>query len=136
MRTIRLLRRVCLPAMVCATLLAGCADEDGSRVAAPPATSTVAAVGGAPIGSTPQVTATPVVVRYRCDADKTFEARVFPKPMERAIVIVDGRTLDLPQVRSASGIRYSDGVLVYHAKGDDAFIEDGGVLTYVNCHAQ
>lgn len=136
MRAIRLLGRVGLPALLCAALLAGCADEDSSRGRAPAVTSTRAAVAGAPVVSTPPVTATPMAVRYLCDGGKTFEARVFLKPLERAIVIVDGRTLDLPQVRSASGIRYSDGVLVYHAKGDNAFIEDSGVMTYVNCHAQ
>ena len=68
-----------------------------------------------------------------CDGGKTFDAYVFPVPARRAIVVVDGRTLDLPQTVSGSGIRYSDGTLVYHSKGRDAFIEVGGVMTYVNC---
>ncbi len=106
-------------------LAVACADEDLSRAvstspAAPPA-------GGA------SATPTPVAVHYLCDGGKSFDAYVFPVPARRAIVVVDGRTLDLPQTVSGSGIRYSDGTLVYHSKGRDAFIEDGGTMTYVNC---
>lgn len=104
-----------------------CADEDLSP--APPSAKVPAPSGTIGASATPA----PVVVHYVCDDGKTFEARVFPVPARRAIVVVDGRTLDLPQTVSGSGIRYSDGTLVYHSKGRDAFIEEGGVMTYVNC---
>ncbi len=108
-------------------LVFACADEDLSGAGAAPKVSASASV------SVPSATPTPVEVHYVCDGGKTFEAYVFPVPAQRAIVVVDGRTLDLPQTVSGSGIRYSDGTLVYHSKGRDAFIEIGGVMTYVNC---
>lgn len=116
-----------LSAGLVSLLVFACADEDLSSVRAAAKGS---APPGAPIASP---TAPPVAVHYVCDGGKTFDAYVFPVPARRAIVVVDGRTLDLPQTVSGSGIRYSDGTLVYHSKGRDAFIEVGGVMTYVNC---
>lgn len=112
---------------VLSIMVFGCADEDLSGAVAAPKVSASASA------SVPPATPTPVAVHYICDGGKTFDAYVFPVPAQRAIVVVDGRTLDLPQTISASGIRYSDGTLVYHSKGRDAFIEVSGVMTYVNC---
>jgi membrane-bound inhibitor of C-type lysozyme len=131
-----------LAVILAAAALVSCAGEDGTggtptakattvSTAKSATTSTLAATSKAATA-----TATPVVVRYLCDEGKTFEARVFPVPAQRAIVIAGGRTYDMPQTISGSGIRYSDGNLVFHSKGSDAFIEEGGVMTYTNCKEQ
>jgi membrane-bound inhibitor of C-type lysozyme len=125
-----------------ALALSSCTGDDGAAGTAT-VKATTASTAKAASKSTPAATskaatatATPVVVRYLCDEGKTFEARVFPVPAQRAIVLVNGRTYDMPQTISASGIRYSDGNLVFHSKGSDAFIEEGGVMTYTNCKEQ
>ena len=69
-------------------LVVACADEDLSGV--PPAPRVSDSAGAA----VPSPTPTPVAVHYVCDGGKTFDAYVFPVPARRAIVGVDGRTLD------------------------------------------
>jgi len=48
------------------------------------------------------------------------------------LILSDGRHLDLPIAISASGARYanSDESIVFWNKGDTAFIEENGVMTY------
>jgi membrane-bound inhibitor of C-type lysozyme len=56
-----------------------------------------------------------------------------------ALALSDGRSLTLPQVRSGSGTRYEDTVggkdVTFSSKGSDAFLEEGGSVTYSNCIA-
>lgn len=43
------------------------------------------------------------------------------------------RVVRLPAVRSASGVRYSDGRYTVHTKGDEALMEQGGELVLRSC---
>ena len=71
---------------------------------------------------------------YTCEGGKKFEAVFFPASAGKATLILDGKSIDLKQERSASGVRYSDGgTLVLSTKGADAFIEQGGTQTYKGC---
>jgi putative lipoprotein len=81
-------------------------------------------------------TSTQAVLSYACSDGKSFVAHVYPVPETRATVFIDGRSVDLAQTISASGIRYTDGALTFHSKGEDAFIEQGGQITYRDCRAQ
>ncbi|HEY9661008.1 MAG TPA: MliC family protein, partial [Allocoleopsis sp.] len=73
-------------------------------------------------------------VTYRCDGGRTFEAEF---NQESAQLRFGGdQVLDLSQVRSASGARYSDGETTLFIKGKDAFIQTNDTVTYDNCIAQ
>lgn len=73
-------------------------------------------------------------VTYRCDGGSTFEAEF---NQESARLRLDrNQTLDLSQIRSASGARYSDGETTLFIKGKGAFIQVNGTVTYDNCVAQ
>lgn len=75
------------------------------------------------------------VYEYACAAGQTFTAHVEQVPGNRVILELDGRVLSLTQRVSGSGIRYAtaDDAVWYLAKGDDATIEENGVVTYVDC---
>jgi membrane-bound inhibitor of C-type lysozyme len=47
----------------------------------------------------------------------------------------DKRIIDLPQTRSASGIRYEQSSIVFVSKGENAFLEENGKTTYEDCVA-
>lgn len=49
------------------------------------------------------------------------------------IRLSDGRELTLPRAISASGARYADESIVFWNKGDSAFIEENGIITYQDC---
>lgn len=51
----------------------------------------------------------------------------------RVSMILDGKQLTLPQVRSGSGVRYSDGHYVFWSKGDRAFIERDDRIIINDC---
>ncbi|MDB5189807.1 MAG: hypothetical protein JWN49_133 [Parcubacteria group bacterium] len=70
-------------------------------------------------------------VAYTCDSGKTFTATF--SDTDVALTLSDGRSLTLPHVMSGSGIRYEQGNVVLVGKGSDAFIEENGAQTYVNC---
>ena len=66
---------------------------------------------------------------YECSDNYSFVARIAG---EKAWLFLPKRTLHLPHVPSASGVKYSDGQITFWSKGDKAFIEDGQE-TYRNC---
>lgn len=68
--------------------------------------------------------------RYECEGGKTFEAEYLS---EQVRLTLAGQEITLPQVRSASGTRYSDGQTALFTKGSDAFIEVDGIRTYSAC---
>ena len=80
----------------------------------------------------PAVAATPQrLYRYQCEGGRTFEATY---TVDQVKLTLAGReAITLPQVRSASGVRYSDGKLTLFTKGNDAFIEEDGTPTYSAC---
>lgn len=49
------------------------------------------------------------------------------------LALSDGRTFVLPQVVSGSGVRYEKDSTVFISKGDDAFLQEDGTTTFVDC---
>ncbi|MBN9023451.1 MAG: MliC family protein [Rhizobiales bacterium] len=64
-------------------------------------------------------------VTFDCKDDKNIEATFYPDKV--SLVLSDGRTMDLPQTMSGSGIRYAneDETFVFWSKGDTAFVTEG-----------
>lgn len=50
-----------------------------------------------------------------------------------SLVLSDGRSFVLPQVVSGSGVRYEKDAVAFISKGDDAFLQENGVTTFVDC---
>ena len=73
---------------------------------------------------------------FRCSGGKTIDA-TFRNGNQGSVrlALSDGRTLDLPQARSASGARYANAgdAVVFWNKGDTAFIEENGKTTFDGC---
>ncbi|MEZ2130862.1 MULTISPECIES: MliC family protein [unclassified Sinorhizobium] len=72
-------------------------------------------------------------VIYRCD-DSTTVIASFMSSTNEALITTGGRSFRLPQARSGSGARYTDGSVVFWIKGDDAQLEAAGKST--NCHTR
>lgn len=70
---------------------------------------------------------------YGCSENKTINAAFSDKNV--ALTLSDGRNIELPVAMSASGARYanSDETFVFWNKGDTAFIEEAGQMTYKDC---
>jgi putative lipoprotein len=80
-------------------------------------------------GSHPQTEAAPAnTYLYTCEG-LTFTASF---DREKATVFLEGRTLELPHVPSASGAKYSDGTNTVWSKGNDAIVEIDG-KSYQGC---
>jgi membrane-bound inhibitor of C-type lysozyme len=96
--------------------------------------------------------ATPTLIAnatYSCDEGKTILASYYQgetKPVPSAdmppvpggsvqLTLGDGRTMTLPQTISADGGRYAnaDESFIFWSKGNGAFVEEGGMMTYANC---
>jgi membrane-bound inhibitor of C-type lysozyme len=102
----------------------------GPRESTSTPASNASAASAAP-GTSEAPAAILVAVRYRCEGGRTFEAYPLREP-DRYRVILDGRTVDLPHVRSDGRFRYTDGSTTF-APGKDAYIEERGTLTYATC---
>ena len=63
--------------------------------------------------------------RFRCMDGTRIVAR-FDPDKGRAMLVRAGQTIILPQQRTASGIRYSDGKTVFQGKGDAMSFEAPG----------
>lgn len=72
-------------------------------------------------------------VTYSCADEKSFSATFGDEAV--SLALDDGRTLVLPRAVAASGMRYEDGDVLFVGKGDDAQLEEGGVVTYADCIA-
>lgn len=72
------------------------------------------------------------VVHFSCTKG-TFDAYFDHESVK--IKLSDGRSLDLPQVRSGSGIRYEKDKIAFIGKGNDSLIQENGITTYENCVA-
>lgn len=70
---------------------------------------------------------------YLCRDGKTIDAS-FTDPSV-TLTLSDTRALVLPHVISGSGIRYEKDGIVFVGKGDNAFLEENGTQTYVDCIA-
>lgn len=102
-----------------ALALAACSGSDTAPKATPAAESRPALE--APTAST---------TIYECD-DYTFTAHY--RPGEMALWLRDGQRV-LPQVRSGSGVRYSDGEVEFFGKGDEGMLSIGDTQ-YRDCIA-
>lgn len=74
------------------------------------------------------------VVTYDCADGQQMQVRYGPGP--QAVLSMDGASLRLPQLRSASGIRYGNGKTTLYGKGGDAFVERDGRHIADRCHAK
>ncbi|TCS09253.1 MULTISPECIES: MliC family protein [unclassified Rhizobium] len=70
---------------------------------------------------------------YRCDDGKGVTAS-FLSASNEALITTDGQSFRLPQGMSGSGARYTDGMVVFWIKGNDAQLEAPGRST--SCHVQ
>lgn len=81
-------------------------------------------------------TSTPAV-SYYCAEGKTLQAQFASSTV--SLTLSDGRTLDLPQVMSGSGIRYEATTtgtdVLFSGKGDYASLSEDGTTTYGPCVA-
>jgi membrane-bound inhibitor of C-type lysozyme len=71
-------------------------------------------------------------LRYVC-ADKQELGITFQQEGKRALVVAGGWSHLLPQVPSASGVRYSDGKVTLRTKGMSASLDEDGRTTYRDC---
>ncbi|MCU0803979.1 MAG: MliC family protein [Burkholderiales bacterium] len=85
---------------------------------------------GTDTGSAPPLPADAVV--YQCDQGKRLVVR-FPPGAKHVVVMLPDREFRLDQTASGSGIRYSNGRTTLHAKGEEAFLEEGATTTFANC---
>ncbi|WP_410015031.1 MliC family protein [Sodalis sp. C49] len=70
-------------------------------------------------------------LRYQCGTTPlTVRQRTEPAQVS---FILDGKQLNLPQVMSASGTRYSDGHYTFWSKGPNAFVEREGKVIINDC---
>jgi len=116
-------------------------------------TLTLVAAGTLAAGAAVAQAAKPVAtVRYACAQGKTLTAAYFDGPTRSApdgrpipggrvvLTFADGKTLNLPQTLSGSGIRYANAeeTFVFWSKGDTAFVEEGPkqTMTYQDCVAR
>ncbi len=66
---------------------------------------------------------------YECPDDFSFVART---ETGKIWLFLPGKTIDLPQVQSASGTKYSNGDDTFWSKADEALVETGNVK-YTGC---
>lgn len=72
-------------------------------------------------------------VSFSCAENKQVRADISEGQV--SITLSDGRAFTLEQVSSASGVRYANegDAVVFWTKADDAFVEEGSVMTYRDC---
>jgi membrane-bound inhibitor of C-type lysozyme len=73
-------------------------------------------------------------VVFRCPGGEAIEATF--RDGEVAVTVPDGTKVVLPQVISASGGRYSDGMTTLWNKGNTVFIMKGEEITVKDCVAE
>ena len=87
-------------------------------------------------GAQPASAASTIRASFVCDAGKRLDA-VFVNGGRASVTLTlsDGRELSLPQALSASGARYANNSesFVFWNKGNTAFIEENGKMTYTGC---
>ena len=71
-------------------------------------------------------------ITYFCK-EGMMEVDFGPGAATMAILLPDGRTLELPQARSGSGIRYEKDGMEFIGKGEQAFVMEKGKTIYSDC---
>ena len=69
---------------------------------------------------------------YKCDGNKTLVVR-YLEGGKAAMVMFPEREFRLDQVRSASGVAYSNGRTDLRTNGDEVQLDDSGNPQYANC---
>lgn len=93
------------------------------------ATSSATATGGTIPAPSPNGTR----YSYICAEGKTFQMLAYPAEQQRATLVFDGKTVQLKQEVSGSGVRYSGEGYTLIEKGLDAMIQENGATTYRDC---
>jgi membrane-bound inhibitor of C-type lysozyme len=75
---------------------------------------------------------TPREIVYQCDQGRGFMVAFYHDP-ERAVVRIDDRRMELPQVPSASGAQYSDGTATVWTKGPEVLVALEKAAGLQNC---
>lgn len=74
--------------------------------------------------------------KFTCDGGKSIDATFINAGSGSVrLALSDGRSMTLPQTRSGSGARYAnkEETIVFWNKGNTAFIDEGGTMTYNDC---
>lgn len=93
---------------------------------------TLALAGCGPEAPPPDPTPGETRVVYSCEGGRGFAA-TFHIGRNSVGLEIDGRTLELPQVPSGSGIAYSNGAVTFRAKGLDAHTEGWAGGDFTGC---
>ena len=112
------LRSVLLAVSAAALALTSCTAATPSTPPSPTPTPTIEAGG--------------TEFAYTCVDGKSFELITYPG-QERAMLRLEGKTVEVKQERSANGARYSNGTVAFVGSGLEATIEEGGKTTYRGC---
>jgi membrane-bound inhibitor of C-type lysozyme len=70
---------------------------------------------------------------YTCAGGKSFEALYYPADQGKAVVTVDGMTVEMTHQPSGSGTSYAGGGYTLRTKGTDAFVEQGDQTVLNDC---
>ncbi len=70
-------------------------------------------------------------LHYQCGTTPLTVRQTASPP--QVAFILDGRQLTLDQVKSASGVRYSNGQYTFWSKGNNAFVEREGKIIINDC---
>lgn len=83
----------------------------------------------------PATIAPMIEATYTCQDKKTMKVTYDNTAHTAKVVLSDGRTLDLKQQESGSGVQYvnSDGTIVLASKGNSALLTENGKQTYQAC---
>ncbi len=75
-------------------------------------------------------------ILFKCDANSELKAEFLDESVR--LMLSDGRQISLPQVISASGVKYAntDESFVFHTENNNAWVEENGFATYLNCTAE
>lgn len=92
-----------------------------------------------PTPELPRAATPPPSATYYCSDDRTMQV-TFPTGLAN-VVLSDGRTFELPQTPTGSGMRYEDTSTAYGTtvvlvgKGDNAYLTENGKTSYEDCTA-
>ena len=72
-------------------------------------------------------------ILFECDAGSALKAEFLESSVHLALS--DGRRISLPQVISASGVKYAntDDSFIFCTENNNALVEENGSATYINC---
>ncbi|WP_145573724.1 MliC family protein [Yersinia alsatica] len=71
------------------------------------------------------------ILHYQCGTTKLTVMQ--DNKQDKVSFVLDGEQLTLPQVRAASGSKYSDGHYTFWSKGNSAFVERGDKIIINDC---